>query len=46
MGAARPIVDRTGQILAISYRAITVGVWPARVPDRRAFAQALSQYAT
>ncbi|MDX6599786.1 MAG: hypothetical protein QOE87_3673 [Gaiellales bacterium] len=40
-----PIIDRTGQILAISYRAVTVGVWPARVPDRRAFAQALSQYA-
>ena len=40
-----PILDRTGQILAISYRAVTVGVWPARVPDRRAFAQALSQYA-
>ncbi len=40
-----PIVDRTGQILAISYRAVTVGVWPARLPDRRAFAQALSQYA-
>jgi cell division protein FtsI/penicillin-binding protein 2 len=40
-----PIVDRTGQILAISYRAVTVGVWPARLRDRRAFAQALSQYA-
>ena len=40
-----PIVDRTVEILAISYRAVTVGVWPARVPDRRAFAQALSQYA-
>jgi cell division protein FtsI/penicillin-binding protein 2 len=40
-----PIIDRTGQILAISYRAVTVGVWPARVPDRRAFAQALSPYA-
>ena len=40
-----PIVDRTGQILAISYRAVTVGVWPSRLPDRRAFAQALSQYA-
>ena len=27
-----PIVDRTGQILAISYRAVTVGVWPSRIP--------------
>lgn len=40
-----PIVDRTGDILAISYRAVTVGVWPERVPDRRAFAQALAPYA-
>ena len=39
-----PIVDRTGQVLALSYQAVTVGVWPARVPDRTAFAQALSQY--
>jgi cell division protein FtsI/penicillin-binding protein 2 len=39
-----PILDRTGQVLALSYQAVTVGVWPARVPDRRAFAQALSQY--
>ena len=23
---------------------MTVGVWPSRIPDRRAFAQALSQY--
>ena len=30
--------------LAISYQAVTVGVWPARVPDRTAFAQALSKY--
>ena len=40
-----PIVDRTGQILAISSRAVTVGVWPERIPDRRAFAQALAPYA-
>jgi cell division protein FtsI/penicillin-binding protein 2 len=39
-----PILDRTGQVLAISYQAVTVGVWPARVPDRTAFAQALSKY--
>ena len=38
------IVDRTGQPLALSYEAVTVGVWPSRIPDRRAFAQALSQY--
>ena len=38
------IVDRTGQPLALSYEAVTVGVWPARIPDRRAFAQALSKY--
>jgi cell division protein FtsI (penicillin-binding protein 3) len=38
------IVDRTGQPLALSYEAVTVGVWPARIPDRRAFAQALSSY--
>ena len=29
-----PIVDRTGQMLALSYQAVTVGVWPARIPDR------------
>jgi cell division protein FtsI/penicillin-binding protein 2 len=40
-----PIVDRTGEPLALSYEAVTVGVWPARIPDRRAFAQALSRYA-
>jgi cell division protein FtsI (penicillin-binding protein 3) len=40
-----PIVDRTGEILALSYQAVTVGVWPGRVPDRTAFAQALSKYA-
>jgi cell division protein FtsI (penicillin-binding protein 3) len=40
------IVDRTGAPLALSYEAVTVGVWPARVPDRRAFAQALSQYSS
>ncbi|MDX6631912.1 MAG: hypothetical protein QOH00_4158, partial [Gaiellales bacterium] len=40
-----PIVDRTGQTLALSFRAVTVGVWPSRVPDRTAFAQALSTYA-
>ena len=39
---AVPIVDRTGQPLALSYEAVTVGVWPSRIPDRRAFAQALS----
>jgi cell division protein FtsI (penicillin-binding protein 3) len=39
-----PILDRTGQFLALSYQAVTVGVWPARIPDRRAFAQALSRY--
>jgi cell division protein FtsI (penicillin-binding protein 3) len=39
-----PIVDRTGQVLALSYQAVTVGVWPARVPDRTGFAQALSRY--
>jgi cell division protein FtsI (penicillin-binding protein 3) len=39
-----PIVDRTGQVLALSYQAVTVGVWPARVPDRTGFAQALSHY--
>ncbi len=38
------IVDSTGQPLALSYEAVTVGVWPSRIPDRRAFAQALSQY--
>jgi cell division protein FtsI (penicillin-binding protein 3) len=40
-----PIVDRTGQPLALSFRAVTVGVWPSRIPDRAAFAQALSAYA-
>ena len=40
-----PIVDRTGQPLALTFQAVTVGVWPARIPDRRAFAQALSRYA-
>jgi cell division protein FtsI (penicillin-binding protein 3) len=39
-----PIVDRTGQTLALSFRAVTVGVWPARIPDRTAFAQALSTF--
>jgi cell division protein FtsI (penicillin-binding protein 3)/stage V sporulation protein D (sporulation-specific penicillin-binding protein) len=39
-----PILDRTGQFLALSYQAVTVGVWPGRIPDRRAFAQALSRY--
>jgi cell division protein FtsI (penicillin-binding protein 3) len=39
-----PILDRTGQFLALSYQGVTVGVWPARVPDRTAFAQALSKY--
>jgi cell division protein FtsI/penicillin-binding protein 2 len=39
-----PIVDRTGQTLALSFRAVTVGVWPARIPDRTAFAQALASY--
>ena len=39
-----PIVDRTGQTLALSFRAVTVGVWPARIDDRTAFAQALSTY--
>jgi cell division protein FtsI (penicillin-binding protein 3) len=43
--AARgPIVDRTGQTLAVSFRAVTVGVWPARLSDRTGFAQALSTY--
>jgi cell division protein FtsI (penicillin-binding protein 3) len=40
-----PIVDRTGQPLALSFRAVTVGVWPSRIPDRAAFARALSVYA-
>ena len=40
-----PIVDRTGQPLALTYEAVTVGVWPARIDDRTAFAQALSKYA-
>jgi cell division protein FtsI (penicillin-binding protein 3) len=40
-----PIVDRTGQPLALSFQAVTVGVWPSRLPDRRAFAMALSRYA-
>ena len=39
-----PIVDRTGQTLALSFRAVTVGAWPARIDDRTAFAQALSTY--
>jgi cell division protein FtsI/penicillin-binding protein 2 len=39
-----PILDRSGEILALSYQAITVGVWPARVSDRSGFAQALSRY--
>ena len=26
-----PIVDRTGQMLAISFRAVTVGAWPSRM---------------
>jgi cell division protein FtsI (penicillin-binding protein 3) len=39
-----PILDRTGQILALSYQAVTVGVWPARVSDRTGFAQELSKY--
>lgn len=39
-----PIVDRTGQTLALSFRAVTVGVWPARISDRTAFAQALAGY--
>ena len=39
-----PIVDRTGQTLALSFRAVTVGVWPARIPDHTAFAQALASY--
>jgi cell division protein FtsI (penicillin-binding protein 3) len=40
-----PIVDRTGVPLALSFRAVTVGAWPSRIPDRTAFAQALSSYA-
>lgn len=40
-----PIVDRTGQPLALTYEAVTVGVWPSRIDDRTAFAQALSKYA-
>jgi cell division protein FtsI/penicillin-binding protein 2 len=40
-----PIVDRTGVPLALSFRAVTVGAWPSRIPDRTAFAQALSTYA-
>jgi cell division protein FtsI/penicillin-binding protein 2 len=40
-----PILDRTGQTLALSFRAVTVGVWPSRISDRTAFAQALSRYA-
>ena len=40
-----PIVDRTGVPLALSFRAVTVGTWPSRIPDRTAFAQALSTYA-
>jgi cell division protein FtsI/penicillin-binding protein 2 len=39
-----PILDRSGQILALSYQAVTVGVWPARVSDRSGFAQRLSIY--
>ena len=39
-----PILDRTGQTLALSFRAVTVGAWPSRIPDRTAFAQALSTY--
>jgi len=39
-----PIVDRTGQTLALSFRAVTVGAWPSRIDDRTAFAQALSTY--
>jgi cell division protein FtsI/penicillin-binding protein 2 len=39
-----PILDRSGQILALSYQAVTVGVWPARVSDRTGFAQRLSLY--
>jgi cell division protein FtsI (penicillin-binding protein 3) len=39
-----PILDRTGEILALSYQAVTVGVWPARLSDRTGFAQALSRY--
>ena len=31
--------------LALSFRAVTVGAWPSRIPDRTAFAQALSTYA-
>jgi cell division protein FtsI (penicillin-binding protein 3) len=40
-----PILDRTGTPLALSFRAVTVGVWPSRIADRTAFAQALSTYA-
>jgi cell division protein FtsI (penicillin-binding protein 3) len=40
-----PIVDRTGVPLALSFRAVTVGAWPSRIPDRTAFAQALATYA-
>ena len=36
-----PILDRTGQTLALSFRAVTVGLWPSRISDRTAFAQAL-----
>jgi cell division protein FtsI (penicillin-binding protein 3) len=39
------IIDATGQPLALSYQAVTVGVWPARVPDKVAFAAQLSKYA-
>jgi cell division protein FtsI (penicillin-binding protein 3) len=39
-----PILDRTGEILALSYQAVTVGVWPARLSDRTGFAQELSKY--
>ncbi len=39
-----PILDRTGQVLALSYEAVTVGVWPGRLTDRVAFTQALSAY--
>jgi cell division protein FtsI (penicillin-binding protein 3) len=40
-----PILDRTGVPLALSFRAVTVGAWPSRIPDRTAFAQALATYA-